>query len=98
MNKFGSSVNSITSLVGVNNFLALTRTSAMYKAENSNRSMTADFNREDLIPNCTKMTIKNYKYPQNSFGFYLKNEGINSVIANIQKEQNRTESRILELD
>ena len=97
MNQFGSSVNSITSLIGVNELLALTRTSSMYKAENSKRSMTADFNKDNLITNYTKMVLSNNKYPQNNFSFYLQNSEVDQAISDIQQEENRIGSRILEL-
>ena len=70
----------------------------MYRAENSKRSMTADFNKDNLITNYTKMVLLNNKYPQNNFSFYLQNSEVGQAISDIQQEENRIGSRVLELD
>ena len=67
-------------------------------AENELRSMyNPNLLRETMINTAVKMVVSNSNYPQNNFDFYLQNNEINPVIASIQQEENRTQSRVLEL-
>ncbi len=66
------------------------------KAENEQRSMyNPNLLREVMINTAVKMVVSNSNYPQGGFSFYLKNSEINPVIASIQQEENRVQSRVL---
>jgi len=68
------------------------------KAENEIRSMyNPNLARQEMLEGTVKMEVSNPKFPQNSFGFYVENNESGKVIANIQQEENRTGSRVLDL-